>query len=286
MPSRRPEGPIAVGVDLGGTWLRAVAVTLDGIRLRSFRARVPDSETLPGFLRGLWRRWRVTPAKVAALVIATRGVWTASERRARERSLEGLARRVKVVPDAHAAYLAALGPVAGLLVLAGTGSIVLGRTSRGRWVRRGGLGPLLGDEGSAFWIGREWLRARMRGDDFGRVRRLIGAADAPARIAGVAVQVLARARTGDRIARRIVAQAQRYLATQAAEAARTLALPPPVPVSWAGRLLEDPGFRAGVVRELRRRGPSVRSVPPRSSPVEAAARLALRLARGQSRTAF
>ena len=286
MPSRRPERAIAVGVDLGGTWLRAVAVSLEGIRLRSFRARGPDPETLRGFLRGLWRRWRVTPTKVAALVVATRGVWTASERRARERSLEGLARRVRVVPDAQAAYLGALGPVAGLLVVAGTGSIVLGRTSRGRWLRRGGLGPLLGDEGSAFWIGREWLRARMRGDDFRRVRRLIRAADGPARIAGVAIQVLARSRTGDKIARRIVAQAQRHLATQAAEAARALALPPPVPVSWAGRLLDDPRFRAGVVRELRRRGLSVRSVPPREAPAETAARLALRLARGQSRTAF
>ena len=47
----------------------------------------------------------------------------------------------------------------GVLLLAGTGSIVLGRDRRGRWARAGGLGPLLGDEGSAFWLGREWLRA-------------------------------------------------------------------------------------------------------------------------------
>src|ERR671922_279575 len=46
----------------------------------------------------------------------------------------------------------------GALLLAGTGSIVLGRDARGRLVRAGGLGPLIGDEGSAFWLGREWLR--------------------------------------------------------------------------------------------------------------------------------
>jgi N-acetylglucosamine kinase-like BadF-type ATPase len=118
---------IAVGVDLGGTWIRALAITLDGARLRSFRGRAPDLERLPEFLRQLWRQWHVTRARLAGLVVATRGVWTLSERQRQERRLSKVARKVSVSSDAQVAYLGELGNTPGLLVLAGTGSIVLGR---------------------------------------------------------------------------------------------------------------------------------------------------------------
>lgn len=281
LAGRRSQRPIAVGVDLGGTWLRALAVSLDGTRLRSFRGPAPDLERLPDFLRTLWQRWRITPAEVAGLGVATRGVWTFSERRRQGGRLRRVARKVGVISDAQAAYLGALGAKPGLLILAGTGSIVLGRDSRGRWVRRGGLGPLLGDEGSAFWIGREWLRATTRGEDFEPIRRIVRSPDAPALIAGLAVRVLRLATTGNRIARRIAAEAQQHLAIQAIEAARALRLTPPIALSWAGQLLEDHTFRAGLWRTLRRSGLIVRPVPPREAPVLAAARLALGLARGQ-----
>ncbi|MBI4609036.1 MAG: hypothetical protein HY726_08510 [Candidatus Rokubacteria bacterium] len=274
---RRSRRLIAVGGDLGGTWIRVLALSSDGGRLRSFTGAAPDLVSLPKFLRSLFRRWRVTPAQVGALVIATRGVWTAPERRRQARRLRNLARKVTVLPDVEAAYLGALGDTPGLLVLAGTGSIVLGRNPRGRWIRRGGLGPLLGDEGSAFWIGREWLKATKRGERFETLRPLVRFPDAAARVARAAVRVLARARTGNRIARRIVAEAQRHLALQVREVASALSLRPPIAVSWAGRLLEDRGFRAGVWRALRRGGLSLRVVPPREAPVLATARLALTL---------
>ncbi len=273
------QGLIAVGIDLGGTWLRALAASLDGTRLRSFRSPAPERTKLSQFLRKLWRRWRVSPAEVAALAVATRGIWTASERRREAKRLRAVARKIRVLSDAEAAYLGALGETPGLLILAGTGSIVLGRTPRGRWVRRGGLGPLLGDEGSAFWIGKEWLKATTHGGDLRAVRRLVRVPDAPARIAKLAVKVLRQARTGNTRARRIVAEAQRQLAVQAIEVCRALALSPPIRVSWAGTLLEDRAFRFGLWRALRRSGLSVRVVPPRESPALAAARLALALSR-------
>jgi len=275
---------MAVGIDLGGTWVRALAVNLDGAPLRSFRSTAPDLARLPDFLQKVWRRWRLTPAQVAVLAVAARGVWTASERRREERRLSKMARKVKVVSDAQAAYAGALGHTPGLLVLAGTGSIVLGRNSRGRWGRRGGFGPLLGDEGSAFWIGREWLRATTRGEDFEPVRRLVRSPDAPARIARLAVRVLTQARKGNKVPRRIVAEAQRHLAVQTTEAARALGLRAPIAVSWAGQLLEDREFRAGLWRVLRRSGLPFRVVPPRATPVLATAHLALMLSRRQRAT--
>ena len=47
----------------------------------------------------------------------------------------------------------------GILVIAGTGSAVMGRAADGTVYRAGGWGPALGDEGSGGWIGQEALRA-------------------------------------------------------------------------------------------------------------------------------
>jgi N-acetylglucosamine kinase-like BadF-type ATPase len=47
----------------------------------------------------------------------------------------------------------------GILIIAGTGSNVLGRAADGATYHAGGWGPALGDEGSGFWIGQEALRA-------------------------------------------------------------------------------------------------------------------------------
>jgi len=47
----------------------------------------------------------------------------------------------------------------GILIIAGTGSNVVGRAADGAMYHAGGWGPALGDEGSGFWIGQEALRA-------------------------------------------------------------------------------------------------------------------------------
>ena len=209
--------------------------------------------------------------RAGSLVVAARGVWTAGERAALRRHLHPLADRVAVISDAEAALLGALGGDPGVLVLAGTGSIVLGRDRRGRLARGGGLGPLLGDEGSAFWLGREWLRRRP--DAAAAARALARRPDAVARIAAGAPAVLARARRGDRPARAIVGAGQAHLAEQAASVIRRLRLPPPVTVSWSGTVLADEWYRAGVGRALARRV-RCRWRPPQADAALAAARLA------------
>jgi len=265
---QRPS-PLAVGVDLGGTWLRLVALRNGHVIRRAHRA-IPVAE-LSKFLPT--RLGPGTP--VAALVVASRGVWTAAERRALARRLRGAAERVRVISDAEAALLGALDAHAGVLVLAGTGSIVLGRDEAGRLARAGGLGPLIGDEGSAFWLGREWLRAAPEAAAL--ARRLARRADAVASIAALAPRVLARARRGDRRARGVVAAGQAHLAGLAADVAGRLRLRPPVRVSWGGGLLADDWYRTGVRRALARRV-ACRWQAPAVDPALAAARLAARLA--------
>jgi glucosamine kinase len=272
---RGPE--IVVGADLGATWLRAQALRGDR-PLARFTARAAPVREVGTLLRALWQSRGWTARTVGALVVASRGVWTAGERRTLARRLGNLARRVVVLSDAQAAHLGALGGRPGVLILSGTGSIVLGRNPGGRWARAGGLGPLLGDEGSAFWLGQQWLRITTRGEDFQPARRLVTGPDAVVRVAALALGVIRRARRGDARARAIVRAGQRHLAAQAVDVAKRLRLDRPVTLSWAGSVLADAWFRAGLKRAVRLAGLPARWQSPCAEPVAAAAVLAGRLA--------
>ena len=70
--------------------------------------------------------------------------------------------RVLVVNDALIALVAGARDAPGIVIIAGTGSIVYGRNARGEAARAGGWGHMIGDEGSGYWIGREALAAVMR----------------------------------------------------------------------------------------------------------------------------
>src|SRR5207302_10319821 len=72
---------------------------------------------------------------------------------------------VQVVNDALVAHRAAFCGGAGVLVIAGTGSNVLGINERGESGRAGGWGPMISDEGSGFWIGRKAVAYAMRAYD-------------------------------------------------------------------------------------------------------------------------
>jgi glucosamine kinase len=272
---RRTAG-LVVGVDAGGSWVRVRAMA-DARPVASVTQSARAVPELATFLHSLWRRRGWTRPRVDALVVAARGVWLPRERRALRRRLAGLARRLDVIADVEAAWHATLGAERGVLVLAGTGSIALGRDARGRWARAGGLGPLLGDEGSAFWIGREWLRATA--DDRAR-RRFAAAPHAVRAVAALAPRVVARARRGERVAGRIVSAAQAHLAAQGASVARALRLPPPVVIGGAGSVMDDRWFAAGVRQALARAGVRAHWRESGDEPVDAAVRLAASLAAG------
>jgi N-acetylglucosamine kinase-like BadF-type ATPase len=81
--------------------------------------------------------------------------------------------RTLVVNDALIALVAGAGDAPGIVIIAGTGSIVYGRNGLGEAARAGGWGHMIGDEGSGYWIGREALSAVMRaGDGRGPVTQL------------------------------------------------------------------------------------------------------------------
>lgn len=73
--------------------------------------------------------------------------------------------QVIIESDAFIASIGAIGIDPGVLLIAGTGSIVIGRDKDRSMFRVGGWGPYFGDEGSGFWIGREAVRAALRSVD-------------------------------------------------------------------------------------------------------------------------
>jgi len=72
---------------------------------------------------------------------------------------------VDVVGDTVIALEAAFGSGAGVIVIAGTGSIAYGRNMNGQTARAGGWGHAISDEGSGHWIGRAAVSATVHAYD-------------------------------------------------------------------------------------------------------------------------
>ncbi len=77
----------------------------------------------------------------------------------------GFRERALIVNDALIALVAGGGIGPGLVLVSGTGSIAYGVSPDGVAARAGGWGSALGDEGSAYWIGRRALAAVTREAD-------------------------------------------------------------------------------------------------------------------------
>jgi N-acetylglucosamine kinase-like BadF-type ATPase len=146
------------------------------------------------------------------------------------------AKHYSVVHDAAIALTGATGGAPGVVVIAGTGSIAFGKSGEGRTARAGGWGYAFGDEGSAYDIVRQALRAALRLEEgWGRatalhsaliesggaasandlLHRFYSAAFPRARIAALAILVDELARSGDAVAIDILNGAAQSLAALA-----------------------------------------------------------------------
>jgi N-acetylglucosamine kinase-like BadF-type ATPase len=72
---------------------------------------------------------------------------------------------IEVKNDSIPALAGAFGELRGILLIAGTGSIAVGADGGGRIIRSGGWGHILGDEGSAYWVGLRALNSAVRFHD-------------------------------------------------------------------------------------------------------------------------
>jgi len=161
--------------------------------------------------------------------------------------------RITVTDDASIALDGATRGEPGIVTIAGTGSISVGRNGAGKRARAGGWGYLFGDEGGAVDIVREAVRAAVRYEEgWGPETRLHGAlleatgaasanemlhgfygrGDVRKRLARHAVLVDHAAADGDPIAVELLHNAAHKLATLTA-AVRAQLFPPGVPVAVA-----------------------------------------------------
>jgi N-acetylglucosamine kinase-like BadF-type ATPase len=185
----------------------------------------------------------------------------------------------------------------GIALVAGTGSSAYARAPNGRSSMAGGWGYLIGDDGSAYALGRRALRVIAATSDHqtpatpltDSVMRALGASaprdlipsiyrstDPRSAIAALAPVVVASAYAGDPAAQEMMSAAARALADLAVSLARRIELPPEAPVVCSGGL-----FKAGEVllRPLRQMLAAAGLAAPQVLETEPA-RGALRLAAG------
>ncbi|MGB2868516.1 MAG: BadF/BadG/BcrA/BcrD ATPase family protein [Bacteroidota bacterium] len=214
--------------------------------------------------------------------------------------------RFAVESDARIALEGAFSGAPGVIVIAGTGSIVFGKDEKGRIHRAGGWGRLIGDEGSGYWIGTEAFRAVARMLD-GRIKKTTLARIFTQRlgfgtqesiitalykegfdIASVVPGVVEAAEKGDRIAGGILTKAAEDLVdviqialirlhATGRQSGKTA-------VSFAGSLITRENLYSRKVKGLiRKRLPRVLLRQPEANPVHGAALIALAVSQKHSK---
>src|ERR671924_1636303 len=159
---------IVVGVDAGGTRTRILVADERGQQLGS--AEAPGSAVRPGEAdrsadiivngtREALASCEMTHVVPKVLCVGVAGVGREPERQALWQALVSreIAEEVVVHADAAVTLDDAFGDGAGILLIAGTGSVAFGRGPTGSFARCGGWGPVCGDEGGGAWIGRRAL---------------------------------------------------------------------------------------------------------------------------------
>lgn len=208
-------------------------------------------------------------------------------------------RRITVVTDADIALYGTTMGKAGLVVIAGTGSICLGINDKGERAMAGGWGPVAGDEGGGRGIAGEALHRVAKASD-GRgentklseraaeyfrasnVENLIGAIYAPtmdnSRIAGFARLVTETAQDGDQVALEIVHDAGIELGTAAVAVIRRLRLEhESFPVGCVGSVFQAGPLLTDVMEQtILAAAPNARLSPPQMPPAHAAALMAMK----------
>ncbi len=298
---------LLLGVDGGGTKTRAVIVDSrqqvvgEGISGPSNPLRVGIANAAAAVREAIDKACAAggrQRGEIVAAEIGLAGVRRGDLRVRVREALTGLGlRSLEVVTDADIALFGATEGGAGVVVIAGTGSICCGSNARGKHFCAGGWGPLVGDEGSGSWIARRALQAVAQASDGrGRTTQLTQTALAyfkaatldelalniyapnmtNDRIAGLCRHVIETAQAGDEVAREIVVAAGRELGTAAAAVIRHLRMcQERFQVAYVGGV-----FAAGNLvldslhEEVARVAPAAFIAPPHLSPAIAAARMA------------
>ncbi|MEN8162700.1 MAG: BadF/BadG/BcrA/BcrD ATPase family protein [Acidobacteriota bacterium] len=163
--------PFVIGIDAGGTKTvglladesgKVLSKAISGSANLVVKGELEVEKVLFDVIESL-----EAPEPIAALCLGIAGIGQVGAEEVIQGVLRrlGQRRRIKVVNDAVVALVAGAPDGIGIVVAAGTGSIAYGVDPEGRTARSGGWGYLLGDEGSAFWLGHYALRHAIRAAD-------------------------------------------------------------------------------------------------------------------------
>lgn len=169
-----------IGMDGGGTGSKGITADLAGNTLFTFKGGATNYN---GSVKSVIDANMAEVLEKAAEGLpkeACRGICIGSagvSNREAVQYLEEAVRRagytcpVRIVADSMTAHAGALKNRDGIILIAGTGAICYGRKN-GQQIRVGGYGHLIDDEGSAYDIARNILRAVVRAED-GRAEQTV-----------------------------------------------------------------------------------------------------------------
>jgi glucosamine kinase len=300
---------IVIGVDGGGTTTRSWVADERGQQLGS--AEGPGSAIRPGetdrsadviitTTREALASCEMTHVTPKVLCVGVAGAGREPERQALWQALmsRDVAEEIVVHADAAIALDDAFGDGAGILLIAGTGSVAFGRGPTGSASRCGGWGPVCGDEGSGAWIGRRALSiVTASSDEREPSTALVGAiltaaqvddvhglvawaaVATPADLAALAPVIASVADAGDLRASSLLSMASEELVLHVRTLARRLFGDEraSVPLAFAGGLL-SPGasLRKRVEHRMKAAVPGAQLRAEEVVPVRGAVRAALR----------
>jgi N-acetylglucosamine kinase-like BadF-type ATPase len=313
--ANRMNEHIVIGIDGGQTSTKCVLAAMDGrvlaegagpgmVHLSAEKGEAIFTHALETAITSAWQGASHSPQPICAIVMGLTGVETgtpeATQAGELARAITG-ARHVQAVSDADTALFGAHGGQPGIIAIAGTGSHIRGMNASGAYASAGGWGWLLGDEGSAMWLGRAGLMAALHAEDGtapatalvelyrdhfqlqqfrDAVKRLVYAPGFGAKgFAQLAVHVSAAARAGDAVALQLIKQAGGDLARQVRAVQTRLALPNGAPVAPIGGAFEHVHGLRGAF-ELALQGNVVEA---QHSPAYGAALMAIRLCAGNKK---
>lgn len=301
---------LILGIDGGGTKTVALIADQDGniLAQRQGKATNPHVVGFDASARTLFQLitlccddLRCDPAELRSLVFGLAGVGRNGDRKRIRDEVTKLfdAEKTRVVPavvetDARVALEGAFDGGPGVVMIAGTGSIVVGKTSRGDILSVGGWGRVLGDEGSGYFIGREALVAVTqdhdgRGDS-GRLReafarqfqwetrdQIIAAVyQDHVDLAALAPAVIGAAAGNCVVAQRILQRAATLLVEQARVVVMQMGILRKVGLVMLGGLLEHEPVYSNVVHlKTLKMLPQVDVRDPLHSPAHGAVRMAI-----------
>jgi glucosamine kinase len=291
-----PTTNALLAIDAGQTGIRSV-LELDGKKItKDFDGLRTDLDLFPQLaaaVSGALSAAGISKSEPVIVAIGMTGLTkTNSKPEQLLQILDNQVHSLYLAHDSVSGFLGSIGLVTGVMTAVGTGVVTMG-VGATKCARVDGWGNVIGDAGSAYWIGRAGLEAGMKSFD-GRApksalldivrKNFPNPEDAyielqtdenrVSRIASFARSVIEAADT-DAAAKEIVLQAARELALSAVTAARLTATDTEAAprFSWAGNVMQAKLLREEFANEIKKSLPSAQVIEPVGQPIDGVALL-------------